>query len=285
MILVTHIIFLYMVRTVFGNMLLYKINDAESIYITNKSTSRLGQPKSELIGNGDALVSLLSSSDSYVLVGEVDRIYNVSRGGHEEIVVKSGLKRLTSDCNNAYQCQNYIRAAFPVAKTNNIAPFSFLNSVYFFHSTTQVWDMFKQDYVFNGTDVVFKDVVRLPSGAIKGPNFRTAFGHEDKVYTFFSESEIVHQKEIFFKTFESYVGEVCAEDDGKNANDLLKRFVSFKKTNINCYLPDYAEMAHTKYTEIQQVTRPIEVMNQNTGQMDQVFYAVFSARRREIRKT
>lgn len=60
----------------------------------------------------------------------------------------------------------------------------------------------------------------------------------------------MHQKEILYKTFESYIGEVCADDEGKNSNDLLRRFVSFKKTNINCYLPDYAEMAHTKYTEI-----------------------------------
>lgn len=151
------------------------------------------------------MISLLFSNDIYALVGDIDKVYNISSKGNEEIIVNNELKQTNNQCLSAYKCYNYIRAAFPVgedknlvtcgtrdfrcrlndsliatlspmqliqfknkAKNNNIAPFSFANSVYFFHSTTQVWDMFKQDFVFNGTDVTFKDVVRLPSGAIKG---------------------------------------------------------------------------------------------------------------------
>lgn len=58
------------------------------------------------------------------------------------------------------------------------------------------------------------------------------------------------QNKFTFKTFNSYVGEVCSNDDGKLSFDGITRFITFKKTKINCYLPDYVEMAHAFFTEI-----------------------------------
>jgi hypothetical protein len=45
------------------------------------------------------------------------------------------------------------------------------------------------------------------------------------------------------------VGEICANDDGRSSFSGGRRFLTFKKAIINCYVPDY-EMFHVKYTEI-----------------------------------
>lgn len=84
------------------------------------------------------------------------------------------------------------------------------------------------------------------------PNFRTSFGYEDKIYTFFSESNIADfSNDISFKVPTSYVGEMCANDPGRMSfSEPTRRFLTFKKTVINCYVPDYPESIHIKYTEI-----------------------------------
>ena len=157
-----------------------------------------------MIENDGDMISLVYANDRYVLVGQVDKIYNISSAGDfEKILIENKQTVMKIDCTNAYDCKNYIRAAFTIeqdknlvtcgttdlqcqfkdrlisnlspkqliqykVKNNNIAPFTYANSVYFFHSTTKIWDMFKQEYAFNGIDVVFKEVIRLPAGAIKG---------------------------------------------------------------------------------------------------------------------
>jgi hypothetical protein len=84
------------------------------------------------------------------------------------------------------------------------------------------------------------------------PNFRTSYGHNEKVFFFYSESDISDfNNDVSFKVPTSYVGEICANDQGRMSfSDASRRFLTFKKTAINCYIPDFADMMHIKYTEI-----------------------------------
>ncbi|CAF0811059.1 unnamed protein product [Brachionus calyciflorus] len=264
-------------------------------------------------------LSYLYSDDKYILLGQVNQVLNISlKTEHLDKIkinfeksltisdrdnqIKVGIPISSSPLNvslitcgaNEAKCRidnkiidnlytlHIMQSNNPTnnkINNQNIAPFSHLNSIYFFHSNSQVTDMFKQNYLIDTNEIDVRKMTRLPPGAIKNTNFRSSYGHEDKVYVFLSESEMILQNGVYFKTFESFIGEVCADDDGKNTNELAKRFVTFKKTIINCYLPDYDEMVHTKYTEIQEATRPIEIQDENTGEKTDVFYAIFTLRR------
>lgn len=85
----------------------------------------------------------------------------------------------------------------------------------------------------------------------KDPNFRSSYGYKDKVFFFFSELDTSENSDVLFKTPASFVGEICADDDGrKSYNYGIARFLTFKKAVINCYLPDFTEKIHIKYNEI-----------------------------------
>ena len=107
------------------------------------------------------------------------------------------------------------------------------------------------------------------------PNFRTSYSHDEKVYFFFSESDIADfNNDVSFKVPTSYIGEICASDNGRMSfSESTKRFMTFKKTIINCYIPDYTENIHIKYTEIQEATKPIKTRSGSS------FYAIFTIRR------
>jgi hypothetical protein len=58
--------------------------------------------------------------------------------------------------------------------TQNIAPFSYQDSIYFFHSYSQAQDIYKQNFRYvkaeDGNDVQFGDLIKTPLGAIKSKN-------------------------------------------------------------------------------------------------------------------
>jgi hypothetical protein len=182
--------------------------------------------------------------------------------------------------------------------TQNIPPFEYSDAIYFFHSQSPSQDVYKQKYEFVNSDIQFNELTKTPIGAIKSslnilfnaikllknqllffnfkdPNFRTSYGYEDKVMMFFSESDITDfNNDISFKVPTSYVGEMCANDNGRMSfSEPTRRFLTFKKTVINCYIPDYTENIHIIYTEIQEATKPVKTA---TGD---VFYAIFTIRR------
>ena len=83
----------------------------------------------------------------------------------------------------------------------------------------------------------------------KDANFRSTFDYKEKVYFFYSETELTDDTNGL--TFKTYVGEVCANDNGRASfSDNTNRFITFKKSLIYCYLPDYKYEYHLKYTEI-----------------------------------
>ncbi len=80
---------------------------------------------------------------------------------------------------------------------------------------------------------------------------------------------------LTFKTQYSFIGEVCDNDNGKPSYlETFNRFITFKKASIYCYLPDYKEGFHVKYTEIQAVSAPLNI----SGSVE-TFYAIFTFRR------
>lgn len=83
-------------------------------------------------------------------------------------------------------------------------------------------------------------------------NFRSSFEHNDKIYFFYSETDLADETNgLTFKTPYSLIGEVCADDNGRASfSGDANRFLTFKKTIIYCYLPDYKDEFHLKYTEI-----------------------------------
>ncbi len=115
--------------------------------------------------------------------------------------------------------------------TQNIPPFSYGNNIFYFHSSLQSQDIFKQNFVVDSKEnIILNDLITTPQGAIlsnlkililvfifkftasinlislsffKDPNFRTSYGYKDKVYFFFSESELSHFKNgVSFKVRE-----------------------------------------------------------------------------------
>ena len=101
------------------------------------------------------------------------------------------------------------------SSTQNIPPYSYDNSIYYFHSSLQSQDIFKQNFLVDSKEnVILNELITMPQGAIlskfslnpsrasfktnfflfliKDPNFRTSYGFKDKVYFFFSESELSH---------------------------------------------------------------------------------------------
>ena len=58
--------------------------------------------------------------------------------------------------------------------TQNIAPFSYQDSIYFFHSYSQAQDIYKQNFRYvkadDGKDVQFGDLISTPFGAINSKN-------------------------------------------------------------------------------------------------------------------
>jgi hypothetical protein len=117
------------------------------------------------------------------------------------------------------------------SSTQNIPSFSYENSIYYFHSSLQSQDIFKQNFLVDSQEnVILNELITMPQGAIlskfhlklffkpltsefktnfflfpiKDPNFRTSYGFKDKVYFFFSESELSHFRNgVSFKvTFE-----------------------------------------------------------------------------------
>ena len=45
------------------------------------------------------------------------------------------------------------------------------------------------------------------------------------------------------------MAEICANDDGRQLHTGERRFLTFKKAIIDCYVPE-SKMFHVKYTEI-----------------------------------
>lgn len=123
----------------------------------------------------------------------------------------------------------------------------------------------------------FGTLVKTPKGALKNARFRASFTHGDKVYFFFYETEsaIDVKSGLTFKTPFSQLGQVCKNDNGKGSYlENINRFVTFQKALIYCYLPDYKDGFHVKYTEIQAVSEPVLLSNQ-----EEAFYAIFTFRR------
>lgn len=54
-----------------------------------------------------------------------------------------------------------------LSPTQNIPPFAYSNSFYFFHSYSQVQDIYKQNYVNTNGDIQLGDLIKAPLGAIK----------------------------------------------------------------------------------------------------------------------
>jgi hypothetical protein len=54
-----------------------------------------------------------------------------------------------------------------LSPTQNIPPFAYANSFYFFHSYAQVQDIYKQNYANANGELQLGDVIKTPLGAIK----------------------------------------------------------------------------------------------------------------------
>ena len=116
--------------------------------------------------------------------------------------------------------------------------------------------------LLNYPSLHFSTLVRTPKGALKNARFRAAFAHDDKVFFFFYETESAMDVKsgLTFKTPFSQIGQVCQNDNGKGSYlENVNRFVTFQKASIYCYLPDYKDGFHVKYTEIQAVSEPISL--------------------------
>jgi len=51
------------------------------------------------------------------------------------------------------------------------------------------------------------------------------------------------------------IGQICANDNGRGSfAEPHRRFLTFKKIVVNCYLPEYKQMIHVKYSEIRMYT-------------------------------
>ena len=107
-------------------------------------------------------------------------------------------------------------------------------------------------------------------------NFRSSFAHKDKLYFTLTESDALD-----FTTRVSLIAEICQADRGRAPSSFTsdastRRFLTFKKTLISCYMPDASEMIHVKYNEIQQASEPVATM---PGDESSVFYGIFTLRR------
>ena len=98
-----------------------------------------------------------------------------------------------------------VQTAETFSNTQNIPPFNYMNSIYYFHASLQSQDIYKQNYLFDSNqNFVLSDLIQTPQGAILNPNFRSSYGYKDKVYFFFSESELSHFKNgVSFKVIGS----------------------------------------------------------------------------------
>ncbi len=127
--------------------LLYKINDEQSIYIIDKMNkiAVFVDTKHNNIKNNDQLIdfksknelqqqhqqrlTLLNSNSNYMLIGGINRVYNVSLNDLNEYQIRSDWSidlethsKTIIDCtnnnnnnnNNLYQCFNYIKVGVPL---------------------------------------------------------------------------------------------------------------------------------------------------------------------------
>lgn len=172
--------------------------------------------------------------------------------------------------NNKFDSQNMI----PAFSHNS-------ESIYFVNpgSFTQEPSINKQVILKNSK--FSSKLVKTPRGALKNANFRSYFEYNDKVYFFYSETDLADETNgLTFKTPYSLIGEVCADDNGRTSfSGDANRFITFKKSIIYCYLPDYKDEFYFKYTEIQAVSKPIKRSNSAMNENEDVFYAIFTFRR------
>lgn len=263
---------------------------------------------------GDSMYSLLYSDESTFLVGAKNRLFNLSM---KNLFIDNQPKiKWANKCQNGIKCENFIQGSIPVSdmmitcgtnsnrpycrkydsnlatfenlnfakqplqpnsqQQQHIPPFAYSNSIYYFHSSLQSQDIYKQNFDLN-SGLNLNSLIQTPPGAILNPNFRTSYGHKDKVLFFFSESKMLHfQNGLSFKTPQSLVAQICASDDGRSSfSDRTRKFLTFRKAIISCYVPDY-EMFHVKYTEIQEATKPVKVSETD---ITEVFYGIFTIRR------
>lgn len=173
----------------------------------------------------------------------------------------SALNRITSN--------NYLDA-------QQIPPFFEDESIYFVNSGSYTIEpTINKQVIYNDR---FSTLIKTPKGALKNAKFRASFTHGQKAYFFFYETESVMdiKNGLTFKTPFSLIGEICKNDNGKGSYlENIKRFITFKKAVIYCYLPDYKDGFHVKYSEIQAVSKPISL----SGDDSDVFYAIFTFRR------
>jgi hypothetical protein len=73
-----------------------------------------------------------------------------------------------------------------LSPTQNIPPFAYSNSLYFFHSYSQVQDIYKQNYVKPNGEIQLGDLIKTPLGAIKSTRFNL-FRFIFNVFIYFSQ--------------------------------------------------------------------------------------------------
>lgn len=194
----------------------------------------------------------------------------------------SSCRRYTGKNHNQEYQNPQLSAVYRITSNNymdvhQIPPFLSDDSIYYIHSGSYIAESTINKQIMH--DEKFDTLIQTPKGALKNAKFRATFSHGDKNYFIFYETETQIANSVTFKTPLSLIGEVCKNDQGKNSYlDNKKRFLTFKKAIIYCYLPDYQDGFHLKYTEIQAVSQPVS-LNENDAVSDEVFYAIFTFRR------